>query len=313
MNNINQQVEAKQEENGESSFIQKLTQYYSEFLATDFKKGFLPKRRFETKDKKGRTSGVSLEKYPDLLPDIYKKLQVQIKNQSPLKIKHQKYKSKLHPVVKTAIEKSIKSINHEQLANSVQICAQEFQKAAQKKNSDHELELEKLKSKIERAIEFDVVAPIIENLEPVFAKNAANVIDTLLTAQETIIEQILGDVDDALPTAFFDYFYSENEQAIVDCLGEYLRKDKIETTLSEYFDGFAANDFFSELRNISLLEQLDENLEYYLYFGEIRFKNHNFPIFFMPLNVSMEGNEFQISFEPRLLVSARPEFHKCLI
>lgn len=305
MNEITEQIEASQKNYNGNSFIQKLTQYYSEFLATDFKKGFLPKRRFEIKDKKGRTSGVALEKYPELLPDLYRKLSVQFKYQTPLKIKSQKYKSKLAPVVRTAIDKSIKSINHEQLFNSVQVSVQEFEKAANKKNSDHELELERLKSSIERALEFDVVALIIEKLEPVFEKNASNVLDMLLTSQETIIEQILGDINKALPTAFHDYFYSEKEDAIIECIYDYLKKDKIESTLSEYFDGFAANDLFSELRNISLLEQLDENLEYYLYFGEIRFKNHNFPIFFMPLNVSMEGNEFSISFEPRLLVNKK--------
>ena len=37
----------------EFSFIERLAQYYSDFLSTDFKKGSLPKRRFQTRDKKG--------------------------------------------------------------------------------------------------------------------------------------------------------------------------------------------------------------------------------------------------------------------
>ena len=46
-----------------SSFVEALAQYYSDFLATDFKKGSLPKRRFQTKDSKGRRSGILLEKF----------------------------------------------------------------------------------------------------------------------------------------------------------------------------------------------------------------------------------------------------------
>ena len=38
----------------EFSFIERLAQYYSDFLSTDFMKGSLPKRRFQTRDKKGR-------------------------------------------------------------------------------------------------------------------------------------------------------------------------------------------------------------------------------------------------------------------
>ena len=291
-----------------NSFIEQLARYYSEFLATDFKKGFLPKRRFETKDRKGRTSGVALEKYPEILPDIYKRINAPFKDGMPLKIKHQKYKTKLAMVVRTAIDKNIKSIDHEKLYQDVTFSVDEFKKAAKKENLDLELELEKLKTRIERNIELNVVAPIIENLEPVFEKNAANVIDTLLTAQDEIIEQILGDIDDAFPNAFYNYRNLDKDSAILDCVLEYLDKKRLELNLSEYFDGFAANDLFSELRSISLLDQSNENLEYYLYFGEIRYRNHNFPIFFMPLNVSnleQNGNAFSISFEPRLLINKK--------
>ena len=291
-----------------NSFIQQLARYYSEFLATDFKKGFLPKRRFETKDKKGRISGVALEKYPEILPDIYKRINAPFKDGTPLKIKHQKYKTKLAMVVRTAIDTNIKSIDHEKLYQDVALSVDEFKKATKKENLDLELELEKLKTRIERDIELNVVAPIIENLEPVFEKNAANVIDTLLTAQDMIIEQILDDIDDAFPNAFYNYRNLDKDSAILDCVLEYLDRKRLELKLSEYFDDFAANDLFSELRSISLLEQSNENLEYYLYFGEIRYKNNNFPIFFMPLNVSNleeSGNAFSISFEPRLLINKK--------
>ena len=59
--------------NNEFSFIERLTQYYSDFLSTDFKKGSLPKRRFQTRDKKSRKSGIVLEKFPSFIPVLTKK------------------------------------------------------------------------------------------------------------------------------------------------------------------------------------------------------------------------------------------------
>lgn len=115
MTNTSERNEANLEDYTNSSFIQNLARYYSEFLATDFKKGSTPKRIFVTKDRKGRPSGVALSKYPELLAALYKKLKVQFKDQTPLKVKHQKYKSKLAPVVRTAIDKSIKGIQHDKL------------------------------------------------------------------------------------------------------------------------------------------------------------------------------------------------------
>ena len=50
----------------DSTFVEALAQYYSDFLATDFKKGSLPKRRFQTLDKKNRRSRITLENFPHL-------------------------------------------------------------------------------------------------------------------------------------------------------------------------------------------------------------------------------------------------------
>jgi hypothetical protein len=41
------------------NFTERLARYYSDFLATDFKKRRLPKRRFQTRDRKGRRAGIS--------------------------------------------------------------------------------------------------------------------------------------------------------------------------------------------------------------------------------------------------------------
>ena len=38
----------------DTGFIESLARYYSDFLSTDFKKGRLPKRKFQVKDPKGR-------------------------------------------------------------------------------------------------------------------------------------------------------------------------------------------------------------------------------------------------------------------
>ncbi|MDC1408830.1 hypothetical protein N8524_11000 [Candidatus Puniceispirillum sp.] len=51
-----------------SSFVEALAQYYSDFLATDFKKGSLPKRRFQTRDKKGRRWGGGSIRHCQLMP-----------------------------------------------------------------------------------------------------------------------------------------------------------------------------------------------------------------------------------------------------
>ena len=39
------------------------------------------------------------------------------------------------------------------------------------------------------------------------------------------------------------------------------------------------------------MEQLDDNLEFYLYAGEVRYKNNEFPLFYMPFKLEFEARQ----------------------
>ena len=68
MDDLNYEFSDVEELREDLSFTQRLAQYYSDFLATDFKKGGMPKRRFQTRDKKGRRAGITLEKFSNFMP-----------------------------------------------------------------------------------------------------------------------------------------------------------------------------------------------------------------------------------------------------
>jgi hypothetical protein len=78
-----------------SSFVEALAQYYSDVLATDFKKGILPKRRFQTRDKKGRRLGITLEKFPTFITVLNKCLAKSFVTASLLAIKPRAHEARL--------------------------------------------------------------------------------------------------------------------------------------------------------------------------------------------------------------------------
>ena len=53
------------------------------------------------------------------------------------------------------------------------------------------------------------------------------------------------------------------------------------------------------------IEQLDDNLEYYLYLGEISHGSHVFPVFYIPLQVKIEGQNVSIEFDRRILINKK--------
>ena len=64
---------------------------------------------------------------------------------------------------------------------------------------------------------------------------------------------------------------SENDkEPLNELINEAFEEEKLKRELEEYFEAFSAGDLATELRELHNLEQLEENLEYYLYLGEIR-------------------------------------------
>jgi len=98
MPDTKQEIPGIEEVPENSSFIRVLAQYYSDFLSTDFKKGSLPKRQFQSKDKKGRRAGIPIEKFPTFFPSLKTSLPKNFGKGVSTKLKLGAHKSQLSAV-----------------------------------------------------------------------------------------------------------------------------------------------------------------------------------------------------------------------
>ena len=292
--------------NNEFSFIERLAQYYSDFLSTDFKKGSLPKRRFQTRDKKGRRAGIVLEKFSSFVPVLTKRFSKEFSSIDKLKIKPKTYVSQLPAVVLAAIEGEIKKLNFSELYNRNNNTVAKYCKNIKtKKEIDLEDENQKLIRNLQVNLGIVICAELINKLQPVFEKSASNVIDALVTVEDDLTELIVSPIEETLPSVIYQIISENNEQPLLDLLEENFNKDVITAQLEEYFSTFSSGDLASEIRELSIVEQLDDNLEFYLYFGTVRHKNNEFPVFYMPFKIDFDGAEASLEFEPRLLINKK--------
>ena len=288
-----------------SSFVEALAQYYSDFLATDFKKGSLPKRRFQTRDKKGRRSGITLEKFSTFIPVLNKCLAKSFGTASSLAIKPRAHEAQLSSVVLAAIEAEIKRLKYELLHEKNQTSVDTFKKSIKKKDSDLEIESQKFLRALGLNVGAVIGSELINKLEPVFAKSASNLLDALVSVDDDIAELIVSPVEEALPSVLHGLIADNDDTLLNDLLAEVFNGEKIREQLEEYFSAFSAGDLAAEIRELHTLEQLEENLEFYLYLGEVRYQNHEFPLFYVPFKLEFEGATANLNFEPRLLVNKK--------
>ena len=288
-----------------SSFIESLAKYYSDFLATDFKKGRLPKRRFQTRDTKGRRAGITLEKFPSILPIINKLFQKEFGTNCAIKIKPRTHKIQLPAVVLAAIDAEIKNIDFDELNLKNDKSGKKYQIAIGKKDADLESENDKFMEDLQRNVSIVISAELLNKLQPVFAKSASNLLDSLIAVDEDLGHLIVSSMEETLPSVLYKLISDKEDEALKELLAEVFNKNRIVDLLEDYFSTFSAGDLATEIRELHTVEQLDDNLEFYLYFGDARYKNNSFPLFYMPFKIEYESSEATLKFEPRILVNKK--------
>lgn len=290
--------------NEDSSFINSLARYYSDFLATDFKKGRLPKRRFQAMDKERRV-GIRLEKFPSFSIKINKLFSKEFKNNSTIKIKEGSYLTQLPGVVQAAIEAEIKNINFENLNFKNDEAAEKYKLAIIKKDADLESENEIFIMNLRNNVSVEVCSDLLNKLEPVFEKNATNLIESLIAVEESLLNLVTSQIEETLPHVVHKLISNHDDSSLKEVLNENFHEDRIGGLLEDYFSTFSSGDLAKEIRELQNVEQLDDNLEFYLYFGEAKYKNNSFPLFYMPFKIEYESAEAILSFEPRILINKK--------
>lgn len=287
------------------SFIQCLAQYYSDFLSTDFKKGSLPKRRFQMRDRKGRRSGIPLEKFPSFFPKLTRLLKKKFGAGLSLSVKLGEHQANLPAVVVNSIKACIKNLDFSGLEERNAEALENFKKNSLRKNCDLEIECTDFITQLRRNVGLEIGAKIIDFLQPVFERSASNLVDALILVEDDITELFVSPFEDALPSALAHFMDIKTDERLITLMDEAFSVESGKTRLASFFEDFSASDLFTELRELSSVEQLDDNLEYYLYLGEIKYKSHKFPLFYVPFKLEMEGTKFNLTLEQRILVNKK--------
>ena len=291
-----------------SSFIDSLARYYSEFLSTDFKKGRLPKRKFQIKDSKGRRSGIPLSKYKSFKTNLRKKLIKNIQKNDAFSIKFNEHKSKLSIVTENAIEGAIKNISTKNFDTKNTKLIEKFTIDINKKNADIEKLMNTFIEALQNNLSLDILAPLIELLEPTFKKTEQDLIDRLISVDSEITNLFIEKITEDLPSAIPKIITDNDPSLIEQIIDENFNENYIKKNLKDFFNDFSANDLYSEMRELQTVEKLDDNLEFYLYLGEIKFNSNTFPIFYIPMEVANTKDKntiLECKLDSRILINKK--------
>jgi hypothetical protein len=103
------------------------------------------------------------------------------------------------------------------------------------------------------------------------------------------------------------YVLSGDRAPLEARLKEWLDPDDSKQRLRDVLGTFATADAYQELRDLQDYLRTQENAQFYLYFCDLKFRNHTYPLLYLPLRFEFnkENSELIFEFDPHLYVNKR--------
>jgi len=293
------------QKNNENIFLRDIARYFRDFLDTDFHRQRLPKRQIIRQDKQGNLTGIAIKKYSALTQAIWDKLQKSASNGIEFKVVRGRYQAKINTNLSSLIEKYIHAIKSEDVValkdKSSSLIRNLFEQYA---DNPERLSAEVI-SGLERELMRSIIVPLLKHLELYFDENNVQGIETIFDIEDELGQRIVANSEEAicssLNTAIVSKQFNECEEIINDLFNHKSLKVKI----LDYFHTFTSSDFYTELHALKSTLKLHENMDIYLYIGDLHFNNVSYPLFYLPLHIELIESHFLLNIDPHLYINKK--------
>jgi len=268
-----------------SEFLDSISKYFMNFLETDFRKRRLPKRSIDRTDRSGNIMSVDLIRFPS----FYKSILACIKDTDPsfsIKVSRNQHKSTFSiDSFDVAIKRAIQDV--ENISNLVH---EEFSKKLEQLFEKHFEDPDTFIQESIYLLRELLINTFIANSTNLFTqtirkdKNSDN--EDNLTICDNIAEVITSSFEGELNDFLKNYLVDKKFDPIIPILDNMLDKNFIHLKYVEVFKELKVVDLFTSLNELNSNKKLSENLQLYIYFGRVNFANRNYPLFFLPVEIS---------------------------
>ena len=289
------------------TWIRSVCSYFRDFLDTDFKKSRQPKRSISSHDPTGILTGVSLEKYPELYREIWKKLANLLGSDLSFKIivPRGKYRSRLSKHLSEVIRRQIEAITEEKLSQIKDDAKATARESRKNLSSDPESYSDHILNHLKTNLLRTAVSPLIGQLDTFYENQGSDGYENVYNLEEELgeclIEQISEPMVSAIAEAIVNNQFGEIDELIDDaCDLVALRRN-----LVSYFENLKTGDFFDELSELRSTLKLKDNFQLYIYSCAVRFEQNRFPLFYFSVEVSLFEFTFTVVVDPHLFINKK--------
>lgn len=263
----------------------KVSQYFLDFLESDFKRQQAPRRRIVIQTESGFRSAMRVAAYPALQHNLWQILGKRSEGEPTLKIAPRTYPRPISNTLRLIIKEQVQVVNDDEL---LKVRAAVFAEAEDTRGlaiENPEKWVDHVRTKFATEIGEQIVAPLLALLDGPLSQQAYSVHDSIFSAESELIEIVASRLDGILPEVLSRYLATGEQAEFLGVLESHLRLDEVRAEMLAYFESFMAADAFLEFRDLDTYAMTGEGLQLYLYMGQLKFGGHSYPLFYVPIDL----------------------------
>lgn len=268
----------------------KISQYFLEFLESDFKRQQAPRRRIVLQTDNGFKAGMRVAPYAELQKTIWELLRKPIGSELKFTFKPKSYFRQLSTSLKLVIKEQVETISQSSVdAIRNELINQSKATLGESLKSPEEW-IESLHLVLLDEIATQLVRPMLSLIDEALSKQAYSQVDSIFNAEIDLVQRIAMPLEEVLTEVLARYAAVRELDELKAICDERLNIDVIKKSLIEYFEMFASADAFLEFRDIETYASTAEGVQLYLYVGTIKFGSATYPIFYIPIECEFDND-----------------------
>jgi AAA domain len=289
-------------------FGRRVCSYFRTFLETDFKRHQAPRRRIQLKNDAGFRTAFPLRKYTALFNAAWALASRKPSEGLELRVAPRQYTATVSPMLRALIKEHVDAIPSTRFEGIRDQTAREAATKAPRAGDNVETYVEGVQIAFAELVASDLVAPLLSVLEGVFKQQAYSAVESIFEIETDLVDSISQPVVEHLTTALVQYVVKRDIKPTEQVLNDFFSEAASRERLVEFFAEFATADAFSELRDLMQYISTGNELQLYLYLGDLRFATHSYPLFYFPLQARFDeqAKQYVLTIDPpHLYISKR--------
>ncbi len=266
-----------------------VSQYFLDFLESDFKKQQAPRRRLILQTDSGFRAGMKVVQYPTLHAAIWKALNAPVSSQIGIEVKPRQHTRPITATLHRIIAEQISAIKEASVESVRRAVVEQATNTYPRAKDNPEAWVDGVRGQLATELGTEIIRPLLGYLDGPLSQQAYSVSDSIFSAEGELISRVGADLDAILPEVLSKFLASPNADGLSDALAPFLTLEGVKAGLTEFFENFVSADAFLEFRDIETYATTGEGLQLYLYVGSLKYKSVVYPLFFFPIRVERDS------------------------